>query len=78
MTVAAELERWEADLEDETVIRPSEVQNRLLALHDLVEGPARQRVERWLSGSTARTLYRRDEVDDMIATLRADPLPTPN
>lgn len=76
MTVTAELDGWEAEIAAQTMIRPSQVQNRLLSLHDLVDGSARQWVERWLTGSTSRTLYRRDEVEGMIEALRREPART--
>ena len=72
MTLADELDRWESDVADDTVLRPSDVQNRLLTVHDLVAGSSRLRVEQWLAGTVGRTMYTHDEVAAMIATLRRE------
>ena len=79
MTLTATLDQWEQEIAGETVLRPSLVQNRLLEVHDHVEGATRATVETWLGGSVDRSMYSFDEVSEMIAALRADaePMPVP-
>ena len=77
MTLTATLDQWEQEIAGETMLRPSLVQNRLLEVHDHVEGVTRATVEAWLGGSVDRSMYGVDEVSEMIATLRAEAEPMP-
>ena len=72
MTLTSLLDQWEQEIFGQTMLRPSTVQNRLLQVHDTVEGLNRAAVEGWLAGSVDRYMYSFDEVSEMIASLRRD------
>ncbi len=80
MSLATVLDDWELEIDGQTMLRPSTIQNRLLEVHDHVDGDVRAAVETWLGGSVDRHMYSADEVNDMIAALREqseDPVPVP-
>jgi hypothetical protein len=69
-SVEATIEAWSAELADQVSLSASAVQDRLLDLWGVVpEGPVRQEVERWLTETLERNLYRSEEVIDRLRRL---------
>jgi hypothetical protein len=67
-SVEAAVESWIAELSDGLSLSSSAVQDRLLDLWGMVdEGDLRRAIERWLTETLDRNLYRSD---DLITRLR--------
>jgi len=67
-SVEAAVESWVAELGDGLSLSSSAVQDRLLDLWGMAdEGDLRRSIERWLTETLDRNLYRSD---DLIARLR--------
>jgi len=62
------LKTWRDELEQDKdrVLLAAPLCNRLLQLHDYVEGPARKLVEDRLQANLGRTIYKVDELQSLL------------
>ena len=69
-SVEAIIEAWIGELADQVSLSAAAVQDRLFDVWGaLPEGAARTEVERWLTETLERNLYRTDEVIDRLRGL---------
>lgn len=72
-TARDQIREWRTVASDKTVIGAQDVQDRLLDIYGFVKGaPAARYVEQYLTLTSERSLFQRDEIEQLLDEIEAN------